>query len=126
LADYRFAPRAPAGAGRIGGAGSPRNAGFPAPCRRSPRLPAAALAARGTAAGRSGPGVARRHVGERHHRNLAGVAGQPWTILSATNLALPLSQWQPVANGTFSVPPIQSYTNSALNEAKRFYRVSSP
>lgn len=55
-----------------------------------------------------------------------GVAGEVYTILSATNLALPLSQWIPVATNTF-IGSSFSITNAMNRGAPgRFYIIQIP
>jgi len=60
-----------------------------------------------------------------------GVNGGTYYLLSATNLALPLSQWTPVATNVVSVSGgVNSFTftgtNAALyNDAQQFYLLSS-
>jgi hypothetical protein len=52
-------------------------------------------------------------------------AGMRYRILTSTNLALPLTGWQPVATNTFAEDGSYSYTNSIAGSAA-FFRLVSP
>lgn len=52
-------------------------------------------------------------------------AGVQYRILTSTNVALPLSDWQPVATNAFSSTGTFNYTNSTTNAAS-FFRLVSP
>jgi len=56
-----------------------------------------------------------------------GTAGASYTLLSTTNLLLPLTNWIPLANGTgiFSAGNLTHLDSAATNPAK-FYRIRSP
>jgi autotransporter-associated beta strand protein len=58
--------------------------------------------------------------------NFAGPEGQPWTILSSTNLLLPFGAWETNQSGFFDHTGTHSYTNSVMSEPWRFYQVRSP
>ena len=55
----------------------------------------------------------------------SGTNGQTYQVLTSTDVATPLTNWTPVAAGTFSGVPV-SYTNSPASEAKRFFIITSP
>ncbi len=57
--------------------------------------------------------------------NFSGPAGQTYRVLSATNLALPASQWTMLASGAFTVY-LTNFTDAAPANATRFYRLASP
>ena len=55
-----------------------------------------------------------------------GPAGQGYRIFTATNLAVPFSNWTPTATGTFS-GGVFSFTDlQATNFSRRFYRTVTP
>ena len=56
-----------------------------------------------------------------------GPVGQPYRILSTTNVALPVLNWTPVYTNVF-LPPNGSYayTNTPLTNAQNFFRLVSP
>ena len=55
-----------------------------------------------------------------------GPEGQPYTLLSSTNLVLPQVNWTSLTNSTFG-PSATVYPDiTATNDALRFYRVRSP
>ena len=60
--------------------------------------------------------------------SFSGPNGQPYTVLSTTNVALPLSQWQTDSSGVLagSGSPIVFTNATPTAETKRFYRVRSP
>ena len=55
----------------------------------------------------------------------SGTNGQTWKILTSTNVAKPLANWDVVTNGTFSGVPV-NYTNFSITERQRYYRIKSP
>ena len=55
----------------------------------------------------------------------SGTNGQTWEILTSTNVATPLANWEVVTNGTFSGVPV-NYTNSSIAEPQRYYNITSP
>ena len=54
-----------------------------------------------------------------------GASGQPYTVLTSTNLATPLSNWVQLTNGTFNGSPT-NFTDSAATNKTRFYLIESP
>ena len=59
--------------------------------------------------------------------SFSGPSGQPYTLLSTTNVALPLSQWQTNSTGVLTgVDNPIGFTNSTPTEPQQFYRVRSP
>ena len=52
--------------------------------------------------------------------NLAGAPLQQATLITATNLTLPLHDWTPVATNTFDVTRFLSFTNGVSNPAQFF------
>jgi hypothetical protein len=54
-----------------------------------------------------------------------GPANSNYVVLTATNVALPLSQWTPVATNTFSGTGTFSVTN-AVSGGKNFYTIEVP
>jgi len=57
--------------------------------------------------------------------SFSGPNGQTWKILTSTNVAKQLIQWDTVTSGTFA-GAVVNYTNASSTEPKRFYRVTSP
>ena len=55
-----------------------------------------------------------------------GIPGNQYRILTATNLALPLASWTPVATNAFAPDGSYSYTNSSLTNAASFFRLVTP
>jgi len=53
-------------------------------------------------------------------------AGVSYRILAATNVALPLASWTPVATNVVAPDGSYSYTNSTLTNAENFFRLVSP
>ena len=49
-----------------------------------------------------------------------------YRILTATNVALPLASWTPVATNTFAPDGSYSYTQSFLTNAASFFRLVTP
>gem|GEM_PF-2299898 len=58
--------------------------------------------------------------------NFSGPSGQNYTILTSTNLALPLSSWTPASTGTFGSTSILFDDLDATNHPQRFYLITSP
>jgi fibronectin-binding autotransporter adhesin len=54
-----------------------------------------------------------------------GPSGQTWKILTSTNVAKALANWDVTASGTFAGTPV-SYTNASPVDPRRFYRITSP
>lgn len=54
-----------------------------------------------------------------------GPPGQSYRVVSATNLALPLSTWLPVTNGIFGTEPVR-YFQSTTHDVQHYFRVGSP
>ena len=55
-----------------------------------------------------------------------GSAGVQYRILTATNVALPLASWIPVATNTFAPDGSYSYTSSPLTNVSSFFRLVTP
>ncbi len=55
----------------------------------------------------------------------SGSNGQPYEVLTSTDLALPLADWTPLTNGTFGTGSI-AYTDTAATNNARFYQIVSP
>ena len=54
-----------------------------------------------------------------------GVANSAYTTLTSTNLALPLSQWTPVATNTLAQAGNFTVTNAIDSAAQRFYAIKA-
>jgi hypothetical protein len=57
--------------------------------------------------------------------SFSGPEGQPYSVLSTTNVALPLSTWDTNSTGFLTGSPM-NYTNATPSDARRFYDVRSP
>jgi autotransporter-associated beta strand protein len=57
--------------------------------------------------------------------SFSGESGQSYTVLMATNLDLPLADWNALTSGVFGGSPVDFTDTSATNTA-RFYRIKSP
>ena len=57
---------------------------------------------------------------------LSGPVGSGYTLRASTNVALPLSSWLLLNNGTITVSPFTYDDLTATNFAQRFYRMSIP
>ena len=57
--------------------------------------------------------------------SFSGPSGQTWKVLTSTNVAKPLANWDVAANGTFAGATV-NYTNTSIAEPQRYYRVTSP
>jgi hypothetical protein len=57
---------------------------------------------------------------------LTGPAGQSYSILSSTNLAIPLAFWTVADTGVFGPGGTASFTNSTPTYPQQFYQVTSP
>ena len=55
-----------------------------------------------------------------------GPAGQPYRILSSTNVALPLGSWLPVYTNVFALDGSYSYTNTPVTGSASFFILVSP
>jgi PKD repeat protein len=55
-----------------------------------------------------------------------GPAGQPYRILTATNVALPLAGWTPVWTNVFGADGSYSYTNTPGANVAGFFLLVSP
>ena len=55
-----------------------------------------------------------------------GPAGQPYRILSSTNVALNVTNWVPVYTNVFAPDGSYSYTNTPLTNVQSFFRLVSP
>lgn len=55
-----------------------------------------------------------------------GIPGDPYRILTSTNLALPLANWTPVLTNTFGMDGSYSYTNSSPTNGANFFIMVSP
>jgi PKD repeat protein len=56
----------------------------------------------------------------------SGTAGQPYRVLTSTNLTLPMASWIPVWTNTVTADGSYSYTNSSLTNAGSFFRLVTP
>lgn len=54
-----------------------------------------------------------------------GTSGQSYTILSSTNMALPLSNWMVLSGGTLGGGPV-NYTNTAATNGMQFFIIRAP
>ena len=54
-----------------------------------------------------------------------GVAGNPYYVLAATNLALPRTSWTRIATNVFDVNGHFAFTNS-LTPPQRFFQIQLP
>jgi hypothetical protein len=56
-----------------------------------------------------------------------GIPGWPYSVLASTNLALPVSQWPPLATNTFDASGNFNFMNSiAPNAPQQFYLLETP
>lgn len=55
----------------------------------------------------------------------SGPTGQSYTVLTSTDVALPLASWTVLSSGTFGGSPV-TYTDTAATNAQQFYRIKSP
>jgi PKD repeat protein len=55
-----------------------------------------------------------------------GIPNAQYRILTATNVALPLASWTPVATNTIAADGSYSYTQSSLTNAASFFRLVTP
>jgi len=55
----------------------------------------------------------------------SGPSGQTYSVLSSTNVALPLSSWTTQSSGIFGASPV-NYTDTNATNAQQFYRIQSP
>ena len=55
----------------------------------------------------------------------SGPSGQSYTVLTSTNVALPLASWTVLTSGTFGGSPV-IYADPAATNAQQFYRIKSP
>jgi hypothetical protein len=60
--------------------------------------------------------------------NFSGSSGQPFRVLSADSLTVPVATWLVLSNGNFGVGGFGSFsdTNVAVGSKQRFYRIVSP
>jgi fibronectin-binding autotransporter adhesin len=54
----------------------------------------------------------------------SGPNGQPYEVMTSTDVSLPLSNWTRLTNGTFGGSPV-AYTDAAATNISRFYRIIS-
>jgi autotransporter-associated beta strand protein len=54
-----------------------------------------------------------------------GPSGQPYEVLTSTDVSLPLANWTQLTSGTFGGALI-AYTDTAATNSARFYRIVSP
>lgn len=54
----------------------------------------------------------------------SGPNGQPYEVLTSTDVSLPLASWTLLMNGTFGAAPV-AYTDTTATNSARFYRVVS-
>lgn len=55
----------------------------------------------------------------------SGPNGQPYEVLTSTDVSLPLMDWTPLTNGTFGSVSV-AYTDTTATNNARFYRIASP
>jgi autotransporter-associated beta strand protein len=55
----------------------------------------------------------------------SGPSGQPYKVLSSTNVELPLASWTVLTTGTFGASP-ETYTDTSATNGTQFYRIQSP
>jgi alpha-glucosidase len=55
-----------------------------------------------------------------------GKLGQPWSLLSAPEAALPTASWSLMSTGAFDGLPVNTTDLTATNSPQRFYRLSTP
>jgi hypothetical protein len=58
--------------------------------------------------------------------SFTGSAGETYSILTTTNLALPLPDWTAIHTGAFGFNPVMFDYIMTTNEPRRFFRVSVP
>ena len=58
--------------------------------------------------------------------SFTGSAGQDYSVLASTNLALPLASWPVVHKGTFGFDPVVFSDAGAMADQQRFFRVAMP
>ena len=59
--------------------------------------------------------------------SFTGPNGQPYTVLTTTNVALPVANWTvALTNVAFGVSGTASYTNAGPTDPQRYYKVKSP
>jgi hypothetical protein len=59
--------------------------------------------------------------------SFTGPNGQPYTVLTTTNVALPVASWTVAqTNVAFGVSGTASYTNAGPTDPQRYYKVKSP
>jgi len=55
-----------------------------------------------------------------------GTSNAPYTVLTATNVALPLSNWVSLVTNQFGAGGEFSFTNGILDELQRYFRIRTP
>jgi hypothetical protein len=55
-----------------------------------------------------------------------GPSGASYRIFAATNVALPFSNWMPVATGIFHEGLFDYTDHEATNHVRRFYQITTP
>jgi hypothetical protein len=55
----------------------------------------------------------------------SGSSGQRYSVLTSTNVALPLASWTVLSSGTFGASPV-TYNDGSATNAQQFYRIQSP
>jgi hypothetical protein len=59
--------------------------------------------------------------------NVSGPGGQSYKVLYSTNITAPLSSWKPLITNTFSgAIGVDTYTDEAPTNSRRFYIIGSP
>jgi alpha-glucosidase (family GH31 glycosyl hydrolase) len=58
--------------------------------------------------------------------SFSGSAGQSYSILASTNLALPLADWAVIHTGTFGFDPASLNWVIPMDDSRRFFRVAIP
>ena len=57
--------------------------------------------------------------------NFSGPIGQSYSLLSSTNVALPIADWTVLSSGTFNGSPV-IFTDYGASNVLQFYRIKSP
>jgi uncharacterized delta-60 repeat protein len=69
--------------------------------------------------------VANLGSGPNFNLNLAGIPGQNYVLQTATNLTPPI-QWLPVLTNAADTNGVWQFTDTNLNSAQKFYRITTP
>jgi hypothetical protein len=63
--------------------------------------------------------------GGQFNLTFGGPSGQTYKVLMSTDVALPLTSWTQLTDGTFGASAV-TYTDTGATNAHRFYRIVSP